>query len=230
MRLPLTPQNKVHTGHGKRRKWIWYSVEKRVITDKHKPAVMLCLMFLTIASDFLFFTFHLDPVGLNTSERYAPGASTSGTTTYPRYNEETSTTVPYVPENDYLLTENPLKYSVLFSFRQQLDNSRFHINVNAVEGTLAETLYVITVHNRTVLFHGNNSTFGLFKLANVSSWQRLLVSFNHREISITQECEEFNFLSLPSTSKLERWEEISITVHTENFYGQLEVCKVLNNV
>lgn len=177
-----------------------------------------------------FFTFYLDPVGFNTSERYAPEASTSGTTTYLQYNEETSTTVPYVPENDYLLTENPLKYSILFSFRQELDNRRFRINVNAVGGTLAETLYVITVYNRTVLFQGNNSIFGLFKLANVLSWQKLLVSFNHREISITQECEEFNFLSLPSTSKLERWEEISITVHTENSNGNLEVCIVLNNV
>lgn len=160
---------------------------------------------------------------MNSSERYSSEANTNKTTINIPHNEETSTTVPFVPEEDYLLTENPLTYSVLFIVRQELDNSRFRINVTAVEGTLSETLYVLTVHNRTVLFHSNNSIFGLFKLANVSSWQKLLVSFNHREISVTQECEEFNFLSLPSTSKLESWEKIAITAQTENSHGNIEV-------
>ena len=171
---------------------------------------------------------------MNASERYASEENTSRNTTNTQYNEETSTAVPFLPENDYLLTENPLKYSVLFIFRQELDNSKFLINVNAVQGSLSETLYVLTVHNRTVLFHSNNSIFGLFKLANVSSWQKLLVSFNHREISVTQECAEFNYLSLPSISKLEGWEKITVTVQAEKSQDNIEVCtcclhKVFNN-
>ena len=139
-------------------------------------------------------------------------------------NEETNTTLPFSPEEDYLLTLNPLQYSVLFNLRQELDNSRFFVNVNAVEGSLSETLYVIAIQNRTVLFHSNNSIFGFFKLANVSLWQKLVVSFNHREVSVTQECAEFSYLSLPSKPKLEEWEKITVTVHTENPQGDIQVC------
>lgn len=171
----------------------------------------------------LFFPeFHLDSPGLNASERYTLEANTSRSTTN-IHNEENGTAVPFLAEKDYLLTKNPLKYSVLFILRQDIDNSRFLINVNAVKGSLSETLYVITVHNRTVLFRHNNSIIGLFILANVSSWQKLLVSFNHREISVTQECMEFNYLSPPSTSNLEEWEKITVTVQTENSHDNIEV-------
>ena len=173
------------------------------------------------------FNFHLDLRELNTSERYTSEDITNRNLPY---NEETATTAPFVPENEYLLTENSLRYSLLFILRQELDNRKFVINVNAVDGSLSETVYVLTVHNRTVLFHSNNSIFGLFELANVSSWQKLLVSFNHREISVTQDCQEFNYLSLPSISKLEEWEKIAVTVQSENSQDyDIEVCKAYLN-
>lgn len=165
---------------------------------------------------------------MNASERYTIEANASRRTTN-IHNEENSTAVPFLAEKDYLFSENPLKYSVLFILRQAVDNSRFLINVNAVQGSLSETLYAITVRNRTVLFRHNNSIIGLFILANVSSWQKLLVNFNHREITVTQECVEFNYLSLPSTSNLEEWEKITVTVQTENSHDNIEVCICLAN-
>lgn len=165
---------------------------------------------------------------MNASERYTIEANASRRTTN-IHNEENSTAVPFLAEKDYLFSENPLKYSVLFILRQAVDNSRFLINVNAVQGSLSETLYAITVRNRTVLFRHNNSIIGLFILANVSSWQKLLVNFNHREITVTQECVEFNYLSLPSTSNLEEWEKITVTVQTENSHDNIEVFICLAN-
>jgi len=165
---------------------------------------------------------------LNASERYTKDANTSRSTTNTS-NEENNTAVPFLPEKDYLFTGNPLKYSVLFILRQAVDNSRFLINVNAVQGSLSETLYTITVHNRTVLFRHNNSIIGLFLLANISSWQKLLVIFNPREISVTQECVEFSYLSLPSTSNLEEWEKLTVTVQSENSHDNIEVCISLAN-
>ena len=173
---------------------------------------------------FLFFPESLlDLPGLNASERYTLDANTSRSTTN-IHNEENSTAVPILAKKDYLFTENPLKYSVLLIFRQALDNSRFLVNVNAVQGTLSETLYTITVHNRTVLFRHNNSIIGLFILANVSSWQKLVVNFNHREITVTQGCVELNYLSLPSTSNLEEWEKITVALQNENSHDNIEVC------
>ena len=170
----------------------------------------------------------LDLPGLDASERYTLEANTSRSTTN-IHNEENSTATPILAEKDYLFTENLLKYSLLFILRQALDNSRFLINVNAVQGNLSETLYTITVHNRTVLFHHNNSIIGLFILVNASSWQKLVVNFNHREITVTQECVEFNYLSLPSTSNLEVWEKIAVTLQIENSHGNIEVCSCLAN-
>ena len=160
---------------------------------------------------------------MNASERYAVETNTSRSRTTTQ-NEEYSTAVPFLAEKDYLFTGNPLKYSVLFILRLALDNSRFLINVNPAQGSSSETLYAITVHNRTVLFRHNNSIIGLFILANVSSWQKLLVTFNHREITVTQECVEFSYISLPSTSNLEEWEKITVTVQTENSHDNIEVC------
>lgn len=178
----------------------------------------------------VFFFMHslLDLSGWNASERLAIEANTSRSKIN-THNEENNTAVPFVAEKDYLFTGKPIEYSVLFILRQALDNSRFLIDVNAVQGSLSETLYTIKVHNRTVLFHHNNSIIGLFILANVSSWQKLVVNFNHREITITQECVEFNYLSLPSTSNLEEWEKITVTVQTENSHDNIEVCTYLGN-
>lgn len=144
--------------------------------------------------------------------------------------EENSTTAPLIPENDYLLPENSLRYTLLLIFRQELDNRSFVINVNAVDGSSAETVYVLTVQNRSLLFQRNSSIFGLVKLANISSWQKLLVSFNHQEISVTQDCQEFSYLSLPSISKLEQWEKIAITARLEDAQdSDIEVCMVYLN-
>ena len=175
---------------------------------------------------FFFLKSLLDLPGLNASERSTIKANASRIKTNTN-DEENNTAVPFVAEKDYLFTGNPIKYSVLFILRQALDNSRFLIDVNAVQGRLSETLYTIKVHNRTVLFQHNNSIIGLFILANVSSWQKLLVNFNHREITVTQECAEFNYISLPSTSNLEEWETITVTVQTENSRDNIEVCRCL---
>ena len=135
--------------------------------------------------------------------------------------------MPFYSDKDYLLTLNPIQYSVLFILRQKLDNSRFFVNVNVVAGSLSETLYIIVIQNRTVSFHSNNSIFGLFKLANVSLWQKLVVRFNHREISITQECAEFSYLSVPSKPKLEEWDMVTVTVQMENSQGDTQVCNII---
>ena len=177
---------------------------------------------------YFFLKSLLDLPGLNASERYTKEANTSRSTTNAS-NEDNNTAVPFLAEKDYLFTGNPLKYSVLFILRQAVDNSRFLIDVNAVQGDLSETLYTITIHNSTVLFRHNNSIIGLFLLANVSSWHKLLVNFNHREITVTQECVEFNYLYLPSPSNLEKWEKLTVTVQSENSHDNIEVCICLAN-
>jgi len=162
--------------------------------------------------------------GLNASQPYTSSNNTSrNTTKIIQDNEETDTTVPYSPNEDYLLTLNSPQYSVLFNLRQALDSSRLLVNVNAINKRLSETLYIIFIQNRTVLFQNNNSVFGVFKLANAPSWQKLVVNFNHREISVTQECAEFSYLPLPNKPKLEEWETITITVQTENSQEDIQV-------
>lgn len=163
--------------------------------------------------------------GSDASERPVLGNSRRKTTNV-NYNEETNTTLPFYSDKDYLLTLNPIQYSLLVILRQKLDNSRFLVNVNVAAGSFSETLYIIVIQNRTVSFHRNNSIFGLFKLANVSLWQKLVVSFNHREISVTQECAEYSFLSVSSKPKLEEWEKVTVTVQVENSQGDTQVCNI----
>ena len=156
---------------------------------------------------------------MNASERHSLDNITSRVSTNIQHDKETNTTT----EKDYLLTLNPLQYSVLFKLKQKLDSRRFLVHVNAVERSLSKALFVIVVENRSVLFYSNNSIFGLFKLANISSWQKLVVSFNHREISVTQECAEFSYLTLPSEPILEEWEKITVTAQTDDSKDDIQV-------
>ena len=166
----------------------------------------------------------LDTLGLNASDTQTLDNITSGNpTNNVHYMEETSTSVPLLSDRDYLLTRSPSQYALLFNLRQKLDSSRFYVHVNAVQGSLSESLFVIIVQNRTTLFYSNNSIFGLFKLASVSSWQKLVVSFDHRQISLTQECAEFSYLPLPSKPKLEEWEKIMVTAQMDNSEDSIQV-------
>lgn len=92
---------------------------------------------------------------------------------------------------------------------------------------MSETLFIIVIQNRTVFFYSSNSVFGLFKLVDTFSWQKLVVSFSNREISVTQECAEFSFLSLPSKPNFEHWEKIAVTVQAENSQDNTQVCKII---
>ena len=131
--------------------------------------------------------------------------------------------MPFYSHKDYLLTSSPVKYSLLFTLRQKLERGRFLLHVRAVENSLAETLFSVVIQNRTVFFHNNNSVFGVFNLANLSSWQKLIVSFDHKEISVTQECAEFSFFSIPNKPELHNWEEITVTVQTDNTHSDNQV-------
>ena len=166
----------------------------------------------------------LDTLGLNASDTQTLDNITSGNPTNNiHYKEEISTPVPLLSDRDYLLTRSSSQYALLFNLRQKLDSSKFFVRVNAVQGSLSESLFVIIVQNRTTLFYSNNSIFGLFKLASVSSWQKLVVSFDHREISLTQECAEFSYLPLPSKPKLEEWEKVMVTAQMDNSEDNIQV-------
>lgn len=179
-------------------------------------------MDLTIQSKYALLLLPVDLQGLHTS---GINASENNISQNSPYIEETSTTAPLIPENDYLLTKKSLRYTLLLVFRQELDSRKFVININAVDGSSSETVYVLTVQNRSLSFQRNSSIFGIVKLASVSSWQKLLVSFNHQEISVTQSCQEFNYLSLPSISKLEEWEKIAVTALLEDAQdSDIKVC------
>lgn len=179
-------------------------------------------MDLTIQSKYALLLLPVDLQGLHTS---GINASENNINQNSPYIEETSTTAPLIPENDYLLTKKSLRYTLLLVFRQELDSRKFVININAVDGSSSETVYILTVQNRSLSFQRNSSIFGIVKLASVSSWQKLLVSFNHQEISVTQSCQEFNYLSLPSISKLEEWEKIAVTALLEDAQdSDIKVC------
>lgn len=135
--------------------------------------------------------------------------------------------MPFYSHKDYLFTADPIRYALLFILRQKLDSSTFLVNVNAVTGSLSETLFIIVIQNRTVFFYSSSSVFGLFKLVDTFSWQKLVVSFSNREISVTQECAEFSFLSLPSKPNFEHWEKIAVTVQAENSQDNTQVCKII---
>ena len=96
--------------------------------------------------------------------------------------------------------------------------------VRAAKNGVSKRFFSIGIQNRTVAFYSNNSVLGLFNLVNRSSWQKLIVGFNREEISLTQECAEFSFLSLPSKPDLDDWEQITVTVQTDSAQDDSQVC------
>lgn len=142
------------------------------------------------------------------------------------YDEVNDTTLPFDSHKDYLLSYKPVKYSLLLTLRQELNRGRFLVFVRAAKNGVSRIFFSIIIQNRTVAFYTNNSVLGLFDLANRSSWQKLIVGFNHKEISLTQECVEFSFLSLPNKPELDDWEQVTVTVQTDSAQDDSQVCKV----
>jgi len=135
--------------------------------------------------------------------------------------------LPFDSHKDYLLSYKPVKYSLLLTLRQELNRGRFLVFVKASNNGVSKSFFSIVIQNRTVSFYTNNSVLGLFNLANRSSWQKLIVGFNREEISLTQDCAEFSFLSLPSKPELDDWEQITVTVQTDSAQDDSQVCKVV---
>ena len=143
------------------------------------------------------------------------------------YDEVNDTNLPFDSHKDYLLSYKPVKYSLLLTLRQELNRGRFLVFVKASKNGVSKSFFSIVIQNRTVAFYTNNSVLGLFDLANISSWQKLIVGFNREEISLTQECAEFSFLSFPNKPELDDWEQITVTVQTDSAQDDSQVCKVV---
>ena len=143
------------------------------------------------------------------------------------YDEVNDTDLPFDSHKDYLLSYKPVKYSLLLTLRQELNRGRFLVFVKASKNGVSKSFFSIVIQNRTVALYTNNSVLGLFNLANRSSWQKLIVGFNRDEISLTQECAEFSFLSLPNKPELDDWEQITVTVQTDSAQDDSQVCKVV---